>query len=242
VPVDVVVGTSVGALIGAMYAAGAPMAKIEKMGETTGWDDITNLSDTSLVKMLITEHLLSTEKMEKYLHDTIGVVRFDALNIPFACVATDLITGERIIFREGEVALAARASATIPGLFTPVEYRHRYLIDGGLFDNIPADVAKLLGADFIIVAAVSADFSKNNIANAFMILTQSIYIQGRLLDEEKLKLADVIIRPQVNDISAVDLGRSKECINAGTLATRKSLQELKCRLIERTSDVYLFSR
>jgi len=240
VPIDMVVGTSVGALIGAVYCAGEPMDKIEKMGETINWNDLTNLSDSSLVRLLISDHLLSTEKIEKYLSEKIGNKNFEDLKIPFACVATDLVTGEKIIFREGQVARAARASSTIPGIFDPVQFRHRYLVDGGLFDNIPTDVAKLMGADIIIAVSVSADFSKNDISNVFMILTQSIYIQGRQLEEERAKLADVVIRPRVGDVSAVDLGRSRECIDAGVSAARQSVGQIKLRLIESVTDYYLF--
>jgi NTE family protein len=240
VPIDMVVGTSVGAMIGAVYCAGEPMDKLEKMGETVNWNNLTNLSDASIVKLFISEHLLSTEKIEKYLDDKIGKKSFDELKIPFACVATDLVTGEKVIFREGEVAKAARASSTIPGIFDPVEFRHRYLVDGGLYDNIPTDVAKLMGADIIIAISVSADFSKNNISNVFMILTQSIYIQGRQLEAERIKLSDITIRPEVGDVSAVDLGRSRECIDSGISAAREAVSEIKLKLIERVSDYYLF--
>lgn len=240
VPVDMVVATSVGALIGALYCSGEPVEKIEKMGEIVRWNEITDLGDASIVKLMISEHLLSTEKMEKYLNERIGRKRFDELKIPFACVATDLQTGERVIFREGEVALAARASSTIPGVFDPVEYRHRYLVDGGLFDNIPTDVAQLLGADIIIAVTISSDFTKNNTSNVFMILTQSIYIQGKHFDEERLKQADIIVRPKVSDVTAIDLGRSRECIDAGVVAARAVMPALKQKLIEATSDQYLF--
>lgn len=239
VPIDLIVGTSVGALIGALYASGQPVDKIEKMGEEINWNDLTNVTDSNIVKLLIAERLLSTEKIEEYLNKKIGRKNFNELQIPFACIATDIITGERVIFRDGEVARAARASATIPGIFDPVEYRHRFLIDGGLYANIPTDVAKLLGADIIITVDVTSDFSKHNLSNVFMILTQSIYIQGRLLDEERRKLSDFTIKPKIDDISVVDLGRSKECINAGILEARKSIQELKLKLIEKTSDNYL---
>ncbi len=240
VPVDMVVGTSVGALIGALYCAGVPIDKIEKMGENIRWNDLTEVTDSTLARLLMSEHLLSTENFENYLRENIGGRKFEELKIPFSCVATDLITGERIIFREGEVAPAARASATVPGLFDPVEYRHRYLVDGGLCDNIPVDVAKLQGADIIITVAVSADFSKNKISSVFMILTQSIYIQGKLLDAERLKMSDIVIRPKVNDISAVDLGRSPECIEAGIQAARQSMPALKKLLVRRTDDKCLF--
>lgn len=239
-PIDILVGNSVGALIGSLYAAGVPMDKIEQLGENVGWNDLTNISDTSMLRLLLTGNLLSTEKMEKYLRDNIKNARFEDLEIPFACIATDLKTGERVILREGDVALAARASATVPGLFDPVQYRHRYLIDGGLSDNIPTDVAQLLGADFIIAVVVSADISRNDVSNVFMVLTQSIYIQGRLLDSEKVKLADFVISPKVKDITAVDLNRSKECVESGVLATRQVIQELKRVLIKTASDHYIF--
>jgi NTE family protein len=240
VPVDMIVGTSVGALIGALYSADVPLDRIERMGETIRWNDLTNVSDSTLVNLLISEHLLSTEKMEQYLGKNIGNKRFDELKIPFACVATDLVTGERVILKEGEVALAARASSTIPGMFDPVEYRHRYLVDGGLFDNIPTDVAELMGADIIIAVAISSDFSKNNLSNVFMILTQSIYIQGRQFDEERLKAADIVIRPGVGTVTAVDLGHSRECIDAGVIAAHKAVPRIKELLIEKVSDKNLF--
>ncbi len=239
IPIDMVVGTSVGALIGAVYCAGEPMGKIEKMGETIEWNKLTNLSNASIIRLFISEHLLSTDKIEKYLDDNIGKKNFDELKTPFACVATDLVTGERIIFREGGVAKAARASSTIPGLFDPVEFRHRYLVDGGLYDNIPTDVAKLMGADIIIAVNVSADLSKNDISNVFMILMQSIYIQGKQLEEEKAKLADITINPDVGDVSAIDLGRSRECIDAGISSARAGAPLIKLKLIERVSDQYL---
>lgn len=240
VPIDMVVGTSVGALVGAVYCAGEPMGKLEKMGEMINWNELTDLSQSSIVKLFVSEQLLSTEKMEQYLDEKIGKKNFQELEVPFACVATDLVTGERVVFREGEVALAARASATIPGIFDPVEYRHRYLVDGGLYDNIPTDVARLMKADIIIAVSVSADYSKNDVSNVFSILMQSIYIQGRQLEYERAKVADIMIKPNVGDVSAVDLGRSRECIDAGISATRMMVPEIKRKLIGRVSDYYLF--
>lgn len=239
-PVDIIIGNSVGALIGSMYAAGVPMEKIEQMGENVGWNDLTDFSDPSMIRLLLSKHLLSTEKMEQYLRQNIGNVRFEDLKIPFACVATDIKTGERIIMREGDVALAARASATLPGLFDPVPYRHRLLIDGGLSDNVPIDVAKLMGADYVIAVVASADITANEVSNVFMVLTQAIYIQGRILDAEKIRQADFVIIPKVKDVSAVDLGRSKDCVEAGVVAARQKIVELKQALIQRTTDSYLF--
>jgi len=234
IPIDVITGTSVGALIGGLYAANVPIEKMERLAEDIGWEKITNLSAEAIVKLLTAEKLLSTEKMEKYITLQIGNKRFDELKIPFACVATDLKTGEKIIFREGLVAPAVRASATIPGVFEPVEYRQRYLVDGGLVDNLPVEVAKMLGAEIIIAVMVSADFTQYSTANILLTLNQAIYIQGEVLNQEQLKKAHLVIRPQVKDISAIELWRARECMDAGIIAARKMLPEIKNLIMQET--------
>ena len=233
-PVDIVTGTSVGALVGALYSSGISIDRIESMTEEIGWSDLTNISAPSVVTLFLSEKLLSTEKMEKYIADKIGNKRFDELKIPFGCVATDLRTGEKIIFYEGDVAPAVLASATIPGVFTPVEYRHRLLVDGGLVDNIPTDVARMLKADIIIAVNISADFTKNTPSNIMSVLSQSISIQGEFLSGEQLKLTDLVINPEVSDVGIHELWRSRECIDAGIVATRKIMPKLKRLIIDRT--------
>src|SRR5260370_9914806 len=115
--------------------------------------------------------------MEVYLKKHIGDLRFDQLKIPFTCVATDLQTGERVVFREGSVALAARASATIPGLFEPVEFRHRYLADGGLVSNIPTDLIALMGAAIIVAVDVTTVLEHLQPTSVLALLNPAIYIQ-----------------------------------------------------------------
>jgi NTE family protein len=225
VPVDIVVGTSIGAIVGALYASEVPMDKIEALGENAGWNKLTNLSNTTILKLFLIEKLISTKKMEVFLNENIGGKKIEDLNIKFACVAADLFTGEKIVFREGDLSLAARASSTIPGLFVPVEFRHRYLVDGGLIDNIPTDVARLMGADIVIAVAVTSDFSKNSISNVYSQLTQALYIQGSVLDRERLKNADLVISPKVSEISTIDLAKSKECIESGVLAARGAMPQ-----------------
>ncbi len=240
IPVDIVVGTSVGAIIGSLYSAGVSIDKIENMSQSIGWDKLVNVSGPALVKMLIANQLLSTDRMEKYLSDNIGNARFENLNKTFACVAADIITGERVVLREGDVSLCVRASATMPGVFEPVEYRQRFLVDGGIVDNVPCDVAKLLGADFVIGVSVEGDFSRNKINNVFMIMAQSLYIQGKYLDESSLKDADVMIKPDVGDVSTVDLGRFDDCIKAGISSTHQQVMKIKKMIIEKIAREYLF--
>ena len=234
VPIDMVVGTSIGALVGSLYCSGVELEEIEKIAEHIKWNDISNLSSVSLLKMLISEKLLSTQKMERYINQMIGNKYFFQLNIPFVCVATDMTTGEKIIFKEGKVARAARASATIPGLFEPVQYRQRFLVDGGLVENIPVSVAKLFNPDIIITVAVSADITNNSFDNVFFSLFQAIYIQGQQSDRINLNMSDVIIAPKVDNISAIELNKAEECIEAGFIAGKQSIEKIKKIIVEKT--------
>jgi len=240
IPVDLVVGTSMGSIVGAFYCAGVSLDKIEDFAKAIDWNKVSNIGIPSLINMVLSEKLLSNEKMEKFIYNTIGDLRFDQLKIPLVCVATDLNTGERILLREGSVAFAARASSTLPGIFKPVEYRQRYLVDGGLSENIPVGVAKLFTPDIIIAVAVSADITKNNTDNVFTILMQSIYIQGRAFDEENLRMADVIIRPQVNEISVADIKRAGKIIEKGFLSAKGAIKNIKTAVINKTQEKYLF--
>lgn len=234
VPVHMIAGTSVGALIGALYSAGTTTGEMEEMSSEIGWSALTNYSRLTLFRLLVSERQLSTSNMEIYLRKHMGERRFDQLRIPFACIATDLQTGERVVFREGSVALAARASATIPGLFEPVLFRHRYLVDGGLVSNIPTDLVKRMGADTILAVDVTADFSKFQPRNILAILNQAIYIQSESMSKDELSHADIVIRPQLGDISAIDLTRSAESIDSGTLSTRAMVPQIKRLLIDRS--------
>jgi NTE family protein len=230
VPVSAIAGNSVGALIGSLYAAGVTTAQMEQMTQEIGWSSLTNYSRYSLFRLVLLEHRMSTGNMEVYLRKYMGDTRFDQLKMPFACAATDLQTGERVVFREGPVALAARASATIPGMFQPVEFRHRYLVDGGLVSNLPTDLVAPMGVDIIVAVDVTADISHIQPKSVLAVLNQAIYIQSEHLAQDELTRAQVVIRPELGDIGTMDLSRSDECIDAGIVAGRQAVPEIK-RLI-----------
>lgn len=234
IPIDEVVGVSVGALIGAVYSAGLTDIDLENMANEIGWNKLTNVSRVSAVKMLLSDELLSTGGMESYLKQRIGDKMFGDLLIPFSCVATDIRTGERVFMKEGSVAFAARASATIPGVFKPVPYRQRLLVDGGLVDNLPTDVVfPRAGYDVIIAVLPKADKIPSENLNVFRSLMRAIEIQGAVIMKDNRKAADVLIEPEVGDVGITDLRRSRECIEAGTLATRKAALEIKDLLVDR---------
>ncbi|MDD5687734.1 MAG: patatin-like phospholipase family protein [Elusimicrobia bacterium] len=233
IPIDIIVGTSAGALVGGLYASGMEIPEIENMGRDIGWNKISNLSLIRLFTLITSESLLSTEKLEKYLEKYIGKKRFDELKIPFACVACDIKTGERIVFKDGEVAFAMRASSTFPGVFKPAEYRHRLLIDGGIVDNLPIDIAKVMGADFIIAIYPQMDYSLFEITNVLTTLNQVINIQGGFLVSKQLNDADFLITPNVKNVSPIDLDKSQECIEVGLTTTRSKATDIKDKILER---------
>jgi NTE family protein len=242
VPIDLVVGTSVGAIVGALYCAGLPISVIEDLAYETGWDKLSNLSRVSVVRLFLLQDLLSTEKLGRLLARLLGNRRFDQLDKRFACVSTDIRTGERIIFKEGDLEPAVRASATIPAAFNPVEYRHRYLVDGGVVDNLPTDIAQLMGADFIIAVQVQINPYLRKPANIMETLAQVIMVQGYETARKREELADVVIRPDVGDVSIFDLGRSKQCIRAGVAETRLDLRELTKKILEKAFDRWQLAR
>jgi NTE family protein len=233
VPINLVVGTSVGSIAGALYCAGASLENIQNDIKDFVVGDISNFSSISLLGMLLTGQLLSNKNLENFINARIGEVTFNQLQIPLVCIATDLITGERILLREGSVAFAARASSTLPGIFQPVEYNQRYLIDGGLSENVPVSIARIFKADVIIAVPLSADITKNSVNNIFLTLMQAIYIQGQSLDQYNLSMADVIICPDVGDLNAVNFAGAYKTIDKGYMATKKSIKEVKIAIINK---------
>lgn len=239
IPIDLVVGTSIGSIAGAFYCAGASLDKLEELAKNITYKSISNFSIPSIVGMLISEELLTNAQIEDLLKNNIGDLRFEELKIPLICVATDLNTGERILLRNGSVAFAARASSTVPGLFKPVEYRQRYLVDGGLLENVPVGVAKLFDPDVIIAVPVSADITKNTTTSVFSILMQAIYIQGKAMDQENIAQADVLIHPDVGEMSAADIEHAFQTIDKGVAAAKESLKNIKMTIIDKTQEKYL---
>jgi NTE family protein len=239
IPVNLIVGTSVGSIAGALYCAGASLENLQNDIKGFGVRDISNFSSISLLEMLLADRLLSNKNLENFINARIGDVTFNQLQIPLVCIATDLITGERILLREGSVAFAARASSTVPGIFRPVEYKQRYLIDGGLSENIPVSVAKIFKADVIVAVSLSADITKNSVNNIFLTLMQAIYIQGRSLDQYNLSMADVIICPDVGDLNTANFAGAYKTIDKGYMTTKKSIKEIKIAIINKIPEKVL---
>jgi len=213
-PIDRVSGTSMGSVIGGFYASGMPVEKIWEFGRRTSELRLDrDFGGVRLLNLLLTEKLISPKYITQVIEDNLGGRDFSSLRTPFACVAMDFRTGERIIFDEGPLAVAVRASVNLPGIFAPVEYRHRYLVDGGVVDFIPIDAARGIGAEWVL-ASVTENSVDEMPSNVLLSLLQVIDIRGSILAESQEKGADFVVKPRAGGIKVADFER---CAEAGEL-------------------------
>lgn len=222
---DLIVGTSAGALAGAFLAAGVSAARTIMWAEALRW---SNLARPALNRM----GLLSNERLGDLLDRALPARTFDELVIPFACMATDLQSGEPVVLGAGDLQSAIRASCAIPGLFLPVERDGRLLIDGGVMANVPTAATRLLGADLVVAVDVNGPYHRAEPPrNMFAIMVQTFFTLSRAAELVDGKAADLLITPDVAAIGYDQLHRATELIAAGEAATRAALPELRRLLI-----------
>lgn len=208
VEMDLVVGCSVGAIFGALYAAGIDLYRLERLLTYPGFS--RRLFDVSVSR----EGLVKGDKVLEAMRLLTKDLTFEELKIPLAIVATDLETGELIVFREGNVAQAVRASISIPGVFKPFRYQGRLLVDGAVKNRLPIHIGREMGAEKILAVDVKKGLS-SKLATAMDVLFQSVEI----LEEEVFRWAcsgaDFLIQPEVGHISSLQFDAAAEAIALG---------------------------
>lgn len=227
-PVDVIAGTSMGAVIGALYAAYRDVERIKRLTRRFGAVRFAVLFEPSLPKT----GLIRGRRLEEELKAALGEAQFSDLEMPFACVATDIDNGERVVIRDGLVWEAVRASVSLPVFFSVAKRAGRNLVDGELVDPVPVGVARQLGADLVV--AVNATRSRNGIKpsepNILTVALQVIHIAGNRIIDSCLREADIVIEPDMDSISSVDFHRVNECVQLGKQAAEEMVPEIKRRL------------
>ena len=234
IPIDYIVGTSMGAISGAMYAIGYSSDEILHETFKTNWDEaISNYKkredlfffqkndydkypiEFKLIGNTLQPPLALTNGQATYmsLNKKIGayelINNFDEFPIPFRCNAVDLLSGQEIIFKNGSLSKALRASSSIPSVFQPVKDNNFLLIDGGVSNNFPSDIAKKLGADIIIGINVSfIDKESSDINTVFDVLSQSILLNGFEKRLENLYYTDILIEPENLDYSLLSFDKN----------------------------------
>lgn len=218
---DFVAGTSAGALIGAAYCAGVPLDELSSIFLSLKWPTLVKLS------LKNTLSIFDTQPMEEFLIKKIGNIDFQDLKIPFAAIGCDLITGKRIVLDHGPLAPAIRASASVPGLFSPVEIDNHLLVDGGVVDNLPVEQVRTMGAGFVIACDVSSrtENSKRpeNPFDVLLIMFNIMQNRGALVSS---KDCDCYIRPEVSQYSCWGFAEADKILLEGKIAAERALPKL----------------
>jgi NTE family protein len=221
IAVDRVAGTSVGSVVGAAFCAGLSWKDILERARRIDWPDVASLT---LPRM----GFLRMDRFEGLIRGTIGVEDFRDLSIPLSTVAVDLATGREVIFASGPIARAVRASCSVPGVFEPVLEGEGVLVDGGLLNEVPADVVRRMGADVVLAVSLTADRRHEAPPrNVLDIIYYSFDILLAARTQESLKAADLVVAPQLAGFAYRDLKRIDELVERGERAMRGALGRLR---------------
>ncbi|MDH5834135.1 patatin-like phospholipase family protein [Luteimonas kalidii] len=226
---DVVAGTSAGSVVGALYASGIDPFRMQERAVAL---DESTLRDIRL----FSGGLVQGQALQDYVNAEVGRLPIERMKKPFAAVATRLDTGDRVVFVRGNTGQAVRASSSVPGVFEPTRIgRHSY-VDGGVVSPVPVDAARQLGADVVIAIDISSKAGGRTPTGMAGIVNQSITIMGQTLGRQELERADVVIRPQVNEIGPVSFEQRNAAILEGERAALAAMPAIRARLaeIERT--------
>lgn len=224
---DIVVGTSAGSVVGAMYAAGYSGFQLQKMALEM---DEASISDWALPFFSKAPGVLKGEALQSYVNKTVRNQPLEKLKIPFGAVATDLKTGQPILFRRGNTGLAVRASSSVPGVFQPVAIGGRTYVDGGLVAPVPVRFAREMGAEFIIAVNISSATEAQATASSVDVLMQTFTIMGQRINQLELKDADVVITPSLGTMGSADFNGRNLAVLAGEQAAASVMTQLKAKL------------
>ncbi len=230
IPIDIISGTSIGALIGGFYAYELDIDKIEDIALST-----TNKKMLELLDPFFNGGLIKGEKIENFLNDHLGGCKFEKLKIPLIVTSTDLHTGDSVYFDKGDLVRAIRASISIPLIFSPIKFKDKYLIDGQVSEPVPVTAAIKKGADFVIAVNLDGQKSfKRGIKSPSMsyVMNKTTKILLYQLSKSNSEKADVVIDPLIEYYRFVNFSDAKNFIKRGEAAAKKAVPKIKKLLAE----------
>jgi NTE family protein len=221
IPVRIVAGTSVGALIGAAYCSGLSIEELEKVAHSVRF--------TTFARWTVSRYgFASNDRMVAFLARTLKVKTFEELRIPLGVTATDFNSGEGVVFHSGSIVDPVRASCAYPGMFLPVNIRGRWLVDGMLSHPVPTSPLREMGAERVLAVHLKGQWSKDGAPrHLFDVIGQSFAIAQDQMSHLWRGAADLVVEPDVAGFAYDDFKRAGELIRSGEAAMRKALPQVR---------------
>jgi NTE family protein len=224
---DLVVGTSAGSLVAAMYAAGKSGAELAALALAMDESAITDWAFPG-------RGVIRGDALARYVREQTGGRNIEQMRLPLGIVATELASGAPILFQRGDAGLAVRASSAVPAVFQPVAINGREYVDGGLVSPVPVRFARQMGAELVIAVDISSAPEANATGDAIRLLLQTFAIMGRSISQLELRDADVVLRPTLGGVGSADFTARRRAIEAGRSAAQAQLPRLRERIVELT--------
>ena len=222
---DMVVGTSAGSVVAAFYASGKTGAQLQWLADSM---DESQLTDWTVPFM--SRGMLRGEALGRYINTQLNGAKIEDLKIPLGIVATDLQTGDGILFRRGDIATAVRASSAVPSVFEPVRIGNKDYVDGGLVSPVPVRYVRQMGADIVIAVDISSRPEDAKTTDMLKVLLQTFSIMGKSISQLEMAQAEVVVRPAMSDVGSTEFAARKKSIEAGRAAMKLALPALKAAL------------
>ena len=220
---DLVVGTSAGSLVAALYASGKTGTELATLALAMDESALTDWAYPG-------RGLIRGEALARYVREQTGGRAFDKMKLPLGVVATDLASGDPILFQRGDIGTAVRASSAVPAVFQPVRIGEREYVDGGLVSPVPVRFARQMGAQFVIAVDISSPPDGQATGDAVRMLLQTFSIMGKSINAFELKEAEFVLRPSLVGVGSADFAARRRAILSGREAAQKGLAELRAKL------------
>ena len=224
---SLVVGTSAGSLVAAIYASGKTGAQLQQVAETM---EEAAIADWTLP--IFSRGMFRGEALARYVNKVVDGKLIESFPMPLGIVATDLHSGQAVLFQRGDTGTAVRASSAVPAVFLPVKIAGREYVDGGLVAPVPVRFARQMGAELVIAVDISSAPEGNPANDTLQILLQTFAIMGKSINSFELPGADLVVRPAFTGLSSADFATRRRAIEAGRQAMQQLLPQLKVKMAQ----------
>ena len=226
---DFVAGTSAGSVVAALYASGKTGAQLQQIGES-----MEEAAITDWTLPVFNSGILRGDALAKYVNQQVGGRAIENMTVPLGIVATDLYSGEMMVFQKGDTGMAVRASSAVPAIFQPVKIAGRSYVDGGLVSPVPVRAARRMGAQVVLAIDITSPPDSSGSDNTITVLLQTASIMGKSINAFELKEADVVVRPDLRAVSSADFSSRKKAIEVGRRAMLELLPQLRAAILAKT--------